>query len=112
MNKAAANHPSTGWHPVHVREYPQAIDLSGRDFISLFNRPKEEVATLVGALAAKTEMRTEEMPEECVMALTGEAADEIHEWPNATLGPEFRHLVLQFREGRLIHMIWKCAAGH
>jgi len=58
-------------------------------------------------MSAKSEMPTEELPGEYVTSLTGEIADEVHEWPNATLGSGFRHLMLQFREGRLIHMRWK-----
>ena len=44
-------------------------------------------------------------------SMTGEVADEVHEWPNATLGPEFRYLILQFREGRLISISWKFQEG-
>jgi len=66
---------------------------------------------LVGAIVAKSEMQTEELPGEYVTSMTGEVADEVHEWPNATLGPEFRHLILQFREGRLIQMSWKFQGG-
>jgi hypothetical protein len=58
-------------------------------------------------MAAQSEMQIEELPGEYVTSLTGEIADEVHEWPNATLGPEFRHLMLQFREGRLVHLRWK-----
>ncbi len=39
--------------------------------------------------------------------MTGKIADEVHEWPHAALGKNFRHLVLQFREERLVNMIWK-----
>jgi hypothetical protein len=99
------------WWPVHLREYSERIDLSGKDLISMLTRPKEEVSRLVGTMVAKSEMQTEELPGEYVTSLTGEVADEIHEWPHATLGTQFRHLILQFREGRLINMIWKFQAG-
>jgi len=55
-------------------------------------------------MAAKSEVQMEGLPGEYVTLLTDEVADEVHEWLNATLGPEFRHLVLQFREGRFVHM--------
>ena len=96
---------------VHLQAYREPLDLRGRDLISQLGRSKEDVSRLVGTIAAKSEMQTEELPGEYVMSLTGEVADEVHEWPNATLGPEFRHLILQFRAGRLTHMIWKFQTG-
>ena len=96
------------WRLVHLREYPEPLDLLGKDLISRFRCSKEEVSSVVGKLASKSEMKTEELPGEYVTSLTGEIADEVHEWPNATLGPEFRHLILQFRDGQLTHLVWKC----
>jgi hypothetical protein len=34
-------------------------------------------------------------------------ADEVHEWPRAILGKNFRHLTLHFRDERLINLGWK-----
>jgi len=96
---------------VYLREYSEPLDLFGRDLISQLGRSKEDVSELVGTMVAKSEMQTEELPGEYVTSMTGEVADEVHEWPNATLGPEFRHLILQFREGRLTHMSWKFQTG-
>lgn len=107
MNTPSISDAPTEWRMVHVREYSEPLVLFGKDLISLLNRSKEEVSTLVGTMAAKSEMQTEELPGEYVTSLTGEVADEVHEWPNATLGPEFRHLMVQFREGRFVHMRWK-----
>ncbi len=95
------------WRMAHLREYSEPLDLFGRDLISQLGRPKADVAKLVGTIVAKTEMQTEELPGEYVTSMT----DEVHEWPNATLGPEFRHLILQFCEGRLCHMSWKFQVG-
>jgi hypothetical protein len=92
---------------VHLREYSDPLDLLGKDLISLLRHSKDDVSKLVGAMAAKSEMKSETLPGDYVTSLTGEVADEVHEWPNTTLGPDFRHLILQFREGRLVHMIWK-----
>ncbi len=107
MNTPSPPEAPAEWRIVHFREYPDALDLLGKDLISLLNQPKDEVSRLVGRMSAKSEMPTEELPGEYVTSLTGEIADEVHEWPNATLGSGFRHLILQFREGRLIHMSWK-----
>jgi len=95
---------------VHVREYSGPLDLRGRDLISLLGRSKEDVSRLVGTIAEKPEMQTEELPGAYVTTMTGEIADEVHEYPDATLGPEFRYLVLQFRARQLIHIRWKFQA--
>lgn len=58
-------------------------------------------------MTTKSEMKVCKVPGEYATSLNGEVADEIHEWPNATLGPEFRHLTLQFRDDQLIHIVWK-----
>jgi hypothetical protein len=107
MNAPSDPEPPAEWRVVHFREYPEALDMRGKDLISSLTRSKEEVSSLVGPMVAKSEMRTEELPGESVTSSTGEVADEVHEWPNATLGSGFRHLMLQFREGRLMHMSWK-----
>lgn len=65
----------------------------------------------MGTMAVKSEMQTEVLPVKSVTTRRGEVADEVHEWPNATQGPRSRHLTLQFREGRLIQMIWKFQPG-
>lgn len=97
------------WRSVPFREYPEPLNLFGRDFISLLNCSKDEVSKVVGTMATPSEMPPEELPETYVTTMTGELADEVHEWPNATLGPEFRHLMLQFSKGRLVGFRWSMA---
>lgn len=99
------------WRQVHLHEYSEALDLSGRDLISQLGRTKDAVSNLVGSMVDKSQMRREELPGEQVTSMTGEIADEVHEWPRATLGEEFRHLILQFREGRLTQFSWKFQDG-
>lgn len=72
----------------------------------MLSRGKDNVSVLVGAMAAKSDMKTQDMPLKRVTSMAGEVADEIHEWPNATLGTDFRHLVLRFRDGQLIDVQW------
>jgi hypothetical protein len=50
----------SGERMVHLREYSDALDLSGRDLISMLSRSKEEVSRWVGTMAAKSEMQTED----------------------------------------------------
>lgn len=78
------------WRMVLVHEYAEPMDLTGKDPISLLEHPKADVARLVGTIVAKTEMRAEELPGAYVTNLTGQVADEVHEWPKATLGKNFR----------------------
>ena len=95
------------WRMVFVHEYTDSFDLTGKDLISMLDHSKEDVSRLVGKIVAKTEMHTEELPGQYVTSLTGQVADEVHEWPKATLGENFRHLILQFQEDRLVQMSWK-----
>ena len=99
------------WRAVYFREYAQPIDLSGKDFFSLLDHPKTDVARLTGPIAEIKEMAQEELPGEYVTNITGDVAEEVHEWPNATLGNDFRHLVCKFRQGKLIEFGWKMKAG-
>jgi len=92
---------------VHFREYNESLDMLGKDLISMLARSREHASKLVGNIVDKSEMRMEELPGEYVTATTGEVADEVHEWPNASLGTEFHHLVLKFGEGRLVEFVWK-----
>ena len=95
-----------GKRRVHHREYSEAFDLTGKDLISLLDRPKAEVAALIGVIHAKDAMTTVDLPVESVTSMTGEIADEVHEWPQATLGPRFWHLVLHFLDDRLVGFRW------
>jgi hypothetical protein len=101
-----ANAVPLPWRFVHVREYTEHMDLTGKDLIGMLNRTKGDVARLVGKMYEKSEMLTEELPTEFVTTMTGEIADEVHEWPKATLGTEFQHLMLLFLTGRLIGIKW------
>ena len=92
---------------VYFREYSEAMDLTGKDLISLLDCTKQEVAQLTGPMAELVEMTQAELPGDYATTMTGEVADEIHEWPNATLGESFRHLVCKFRRGRLIQLGWR-----
>jgi len=99
------------WRQVHLHEYSEPLDLLGRDLISQLGRTKDDISKLVGTMVEKSQMQTEDLPGEQVTSMTGEIADEVHEWPHATLGREFRHLILQFREGRLTQFSWKTQGG-
>jgi hypothetical protein len=91
-----------GERPVHYQQYDQPLNLLGRDLFSLLTRTKDEVAALVGRMSAKSEMPTVTLPVKAITSMTGETADEVHEWPNATQGEEFHHLVLHFLNERLV----------
>jgi hypothetical protein len=96
---------------VYFREYSEAMDLTGKDLISLLDCTKQQVAPLTGPMVELAEMTQEELPGDYATTMTGEVADEIHEWPNATLGESFRHLVCKFRRGRLIELVWRITPG-
>ena len=91
-----------GERAVHYQQYDQPLDLLGKDLISLLTQKKSELAAVVGSMLAKSEMPTVTLPVKGITSMTGEIADEVHEWPNATQGEEFHHLVLHFLNERLV----------
>lgn len=91
---------------VSHHQYPEPLDMFGKDLISRMDCTKSDLVPLVGSLLPKGEMKLSSFPAKAIASMTGELADEVHEWPNATLGQEFRHLVLHFRNDRLIGMKW------
>ena len=91
---------------VRFHQYGEPLDLTGKDLISRLARTKQEVATLVGDMLPSSQMETVQFPVQDLTSMTGEIADEVHEWPNARLGLEFRHLVLHFRNDSLIGFHW------
>ena len=95
------------WQVIPFCEYPDAVDLTGKDLFSLFSRSKDDVQTVVAPMRHKSEMQLEELPPEYRVTMTGEVVDEIHQWPNAILGTEFYDLTLKFRNDRLIGVTWK-----
>jgi len=97
---------SSDKRPARHREYRETFDLTGKDLISLLDHPKAEVAALVGGIVSKASMSTVPLPVESITSMTGEMADEVHEWPMATFGPMFRHLVLHFLNDRLVGFRW------
>jgi hypothetical protein len=97
---------------VRHREYGELLDFSGKNLFALLDHPKAEVAELTGGLAAKSEMAIVAVPAKAVTAMSGDVADELHEWPCATLGQRFHHLVLLFVDDRLLEFRWKTPPMH
>jgi hypothetical protein len=91
---------------VSYHQYDQPLDLLGKDLISRLDCLKADLTSLVGAMIPRSEMKLSLLPATKIASMTGQLADEVHEWPNAKLGREFRHLVLLFRKDRLVGMRW------
>ncbi len=98
------------WQLIPFCEYPEPLDLTGKNLFSLFNCSKEDLQTIIAPMQPKWEMKVEELPPEYLLTMTGEVADEIHEWPNAIFGSEFYHLKLNFQNNQLIGFTWKSRA--
>jgi hypothetical protein len=91
---------------VRHQTYEEPLDLTGKDLVSLLDHPKGEIAAIVGGMVSKSEMSARKLPIAAVTSMTGEVADEVHEWPEAHLGLKFHHLVLHFRDHRLVGFRW------
>jgi len=92
---------------VRYQRYSEALDLTGKDLFRVLDHAKAEVSPLVGCLVPKGQMATVELPLESITSPdTGDVADEIHEWPDAKLGAQCRHLALHFVDDRLAQVKW------
>ena len=97
----------TGDRAVYWHQYYEELDMTGKDLISALEKTKAEIARLVGDMIPKSQMTTRQIPvAKLFTTMSGEIADEVHEWPNATLGAGFRHLALYFFNDRLIGNRW------
>ena len=86
--------------------HPERADLSGRDLLSILGKTRDEVASSTGLKLSKGPFESISVPVEKITSLTGDVADEVHEWPNASQGTSFRSLSLHFRSGALIAIEW------
>ena len=86
--------------------HSEAADLSGRDTMSVLGKSRDEVASLTALEFSGASVSEVSVPVAKVTSMTGEVADEVHEWPNASQGSSFRSLSLHFRDGILIALEW------
>lgn len=92
---------------VQHKVYPVKLDLAGMDLTSCFWFSKSQMAPYVGPLAPPQELESIQLPADNVTALNGEVAEEIHIFPDASQGADFKHLTLLFRNDRLIGLEWR-----
>ena len=91
---------------VHVMSYSDKLDMRGRDVIGCLGSDRRDVEKIIGKLAQKKHMNVAMLPLEKITSMTGEIADQVHEWPHATMGRDFQCLTLQFLDDRLITAAW------
>ena len=91
---------------VDYSNHPEAIDLSGKDLMSVFGKTRDEVASAIGIKISRGSVEPICVPTEKVTSMAGEVADEVHEWPKARQGNSFNSLSLHFRGGKLIALEW------
>lgn len=91
---------------VNYSNHIERIDLTGRDLMSIFGRTRAEVASSIGLKISDETMAQISVPTEKVTSMSGEVADEVHDWPNASQGSSFHSMSLHFRDGVLIALEW------
>ncbi|GJM08382.1 MAG: hypothetical protein DHS20C11_06580 [Lysobacteraceae bacterium] len=95
-----------GTTKVHYHQYQQSLDLTGKDLISLGGQPISAVEQIVGTFAPAESMTEIEVPVERVTSMTGEVAEQIHEWPNARMGSSFEKLSVHVSNGAMCNLVW------
>jgi hypothetical protein len=87
--------------------YEDEIDLMGKDLISLTDAPREAVKSVIPFLRDPREMRRRwAFTRKLLTYSTGEIADEVHEFLNATQGSSRLKSVF-LRKGRVIQLTMK-----
>ena len=88
-------------------EYSDAMDFLGKDLIGLTDAPKATVKELIPVLKEGSEMRRRwGFTRKLQTFNTGEIADEVHEFRNASQG-ESRLTRILFKKGRVIELCIK-----
>ncbi len=90
---------------IRYANHLEPVDLTGRDVMSILGKTKSDVVSSIGLdfSGGSTEIA---LPSQKITSMTGEIADEVHEWPSAKQGSSFRSLSLHFRGGLLIAIEW------
>ena len=86
--------------------YPDHLDLTGKDLISIAGSSKERAKELFPMLRDTSDMSAREALPEKLRAYNGETADEVHEFLNARQG-SFQVTRLLFNGGRVIEATLK-----
>ncbi|WP_223788184.1 hypothetical protein [Marinicella meishanensis] len=89
------------YHP-----YSVAIDLTGKDTLTLTGSNKTQVGELFMPLLDQAQMARQKISNQQLRAMTGEMADEVHHFPHAQLGTKFHDATLLFKDGRLLQLKW------
>lgn len=91
---------------VRFKLHRDKLDLSGQDLITVLDKSINEVGNKIGMHISTDTMNEVRVSIERVTSMTGEVADEVHDYPRATQGTNFRRMSLHFKEGRLISLEW------
>jgi hypothetical protein len=87
--------------------YAEKLDLTGKDLVSLTDRPKEAVRALIPRLKDRREMKRRwTLTGKLRTFNTGEIADEVHEFLNTTTA-RFRLRRISLKQGRVIELTIK-----
>ena len=85
-------------------DYSEPMDFTGKDLIGLTDAPRAVVKEMIPLLRENSEMRRRwGFARKLRTFNTGEIADEVHEFHNATHGT-FRLTRILFKNGRLIEL--------
>lgn len=91
---------------VLYHQYRESLDLTGKDLISLGGAPISAVEAIVGSFRPAESMTEVDVPTERITSMTGEVAEQIHEWPNAHMGNHFRKLSVHVKNGAMCNLAW------
>lgn len=91
---------------VAYHQYSEAVDLTGKDTLTLTGSNKAQVGELFLTLLDQSQMTRKPFTQQQLTSMYGEVADEVHHFPNAHIGRMFHDATLLFKDGHLIRLQW------
>jgi hypothetical protein len=91
-------------HPYRHYVYSQPLDLTGEDLIGLGRATRRAVKKVIPCLVAPSKMAAATGFKKYLLSMTGELADEVHEFENATQG-SFRLQKILLKEGTVLELV-------
>ena len=93
-------------YPYRHHVYSQPLDLTGEDLIGLGRASRRGVKKVIPCLVPPSKMTAATGIKKHLTAMTGELADEVHEFENATQG-SFRLEKILLKEGVVVEVIMR-----
>ena len=91
---------------VKFARYDQPIDLTGKNLLFLPGGPVSGAENFLGAFKTSNDLVQVLAPVDRITNIRGQIAEEVHFWPNASLGSDFKTLSIHVIDNQIIGLVW------